>query len=178
MRPFATARRHLRSTCSLLTVSALSVSSATFWALDSKAAEAVSVSNRPLELSDVVFAARTRGLDLLLADAATESAQADERSAGAIPNPAVSALYGRSLYYKQAQTDYATANPGSLNAYTVGLTDQAAIVDSLSGKRRLRKDVAHAAVQAGKMNRIDAERTDYWSAIVRLEQTLDVEIVQ
>jgi len=159
MEPCASARRHLRSTYSVLTVSmTLSVSSLIFWVRDGNAAETVPVSNRPLELSEVVFAARTRGLDLLLADAATQSAQADERSAGAIPNPAVSAVYGRSLYYNRAQTDYATANPGSSNAYTVGLTDQAAIVDSLSGKRRLRKDVAQAAVQAAKMNRIDAER--------------------
>ncbi len=50
-------------------------------------------------------------------------------------------------------------NPGSSNnAYTIGLTDQAAIEDSLSGKRSLRKEVARAAVQAAKMGRLDAER--------------------
>src|ERR1039457_6667327 len=136
----------------------ISVLNLTFWAIPTVAAETAPAPNRPLDLNEAVQVARTRGLDLLLADAATQGAQADERSAGAIPNPAISAIYGRSLYYNRAQTDYATQNPGSSNAYTVGLTDQAAIVDSLSGKRGLRRDVAHAAVQAAKMGRIDAER--------------------
>lgn len=117
-----------------------------------------SSSAQPLELKEAVQTVRSRGLDILLADAATQSALADERAAGAIPNPAVSATYGRSLYFTQAQRGYEALNPGSDNAYTIGLTDQAALVDTLSGKRGLRKDVARAAVQAAKMGRADAER--------------------
>jgi cobalt-zinc-cadmium efflux system outer membrane protein len=136
----------------------ISVLILTLWTARTAATETAPLPNRPLDLKEAVQVARTRGLDLLLADAATQGAQADERSAGAIPNPAISATYGRSLYYNRAQTDYEAQNPGSSNVYTVGLTDQAAIVDSLSGKRGLRRDVAHAAVQAAKMGRIDAER--------------------
>jgi len=128
------------------------------WVKPAAAAETTRQPGSQLELKDAVELARTKGLDLLLADAATQSAEADERSAGAIPNPAVSVVYGRSLYYTQSQSAYSAANPGSNNAYTVGLTDQAAIVDSLSGKRNFRKSVAHAALQAAKMGRVDAER--------------------
>jgi cobalt-zinc-cadmium efflux system outer membrane protein len=137
---------------------ALSLASVNLWAETSSAEEMAPLPNRPLELNEAVQVARTRGLDLLLADAVTQSAQADERSAGAIPNPAVSASYGRSLYYTRAQRDYAANPPGAASTYSIGLTDQAAIFDSLSGKRGLRKDVAHAAVEAAKMGRVDAER--------------------
>ena len=152
-------QRHFCLTRYLLAVSMpISVLSLNLWTVRTAAAETVPLPSRPLDLKEAVQVARTRGLDLLLADAATQGAQADERSAGAIPNPAISAAYGRSLYYNRTQTGYAAQNPGSSNVYTVGLTDQAAIVDSLSGKRGLRRDVAHAAVQAAKMGRIDAER--------------------
>lgn len=115
-------------------------------------------SNEPLSLPKAVQIARTRGLDVLIADANTQMAAADERAAGAVINPAVSASYGRTLYYNQAQRDYAAANPGSINAYSIGVTDQAALFDSISGKRGLRKDVAHAALEVARMNRLDAER--------------------
>ena len=151
-------QNHFRLSHFILAVSVpISALSLTIWTIRTAAAE-TALPDRPLDLKEAVQVARTRGLDLLLADAATQGAQADERSAGAIPNPAISATYGRSLYYNRAQTEYAAQNPGSSNVYTVGLTDQAAIVDSLSGKRGLRRDVAHAAVQAAKMGRIDAER--------------------
>ena len=152
-------KKHLRLMRYLLTASVpISALSQTFWAIPTAASETAPLPSRPLDFKEAVQIARTRGLDLLLADAATQSAQADERSAGAVPNPAISATYGRSLYYNRAQSDYAANPPSSNNAYTVGLTDQAAIVDSLSGKRGLRRDVARAAVQAAKMGRIDAER--------------------
>ena len=118
---------------------------------------------QPIALKEAVQTVKTRGLDILLAEAATKSAEADERAAGAIPNPAISATYGRTLYLNQQQRAYNVSNSlpysvGSDNAYTIGLTDQAAIEDSLSGKRSLRKEVARAAVQAAKMSRLDAER--------------------
>jgi cobalt-zinc-cadmium efflux system outer membrane protein len=47
----------------------------------------------------------------------------------------------------------------SPNQYTIGLSDNAAIEDSLSGKRNLRVKVARSALAAAKMNRVDAERT-------------------
>lgn len=151
-------QKHFCLTYYVLAISMpISMLSLTIWASPTAASE-TPLPNRRLELEEAVQVAKTRGLDLLLADAATQGAQADERSAGAIPNPAISATYAHSLYYNRAQTDYAAQNPGSANVYTIGLTDQAAIVDSLSGKRGLRRDVAHAAVEAAKMGRIDAER--------------------
>lgn len=117
-----------------------------------------SESSESLSLQKAVQVARTHGLDVLLADANTQIAVADERAAGAVINPAISASYGRSLYYSQAQRDYAVATPGSVNAYSIGVTDQAALFDSISGKRGLRRDVARAAVKVANMNRLDAER--------------------
>jgi cobalt-zinc-cadmium efflux system outer membrane protein len=43
--------------------------------------------------------------------------------------------------------------------YNVGLTDTAALEDTLSGKRDLRLKVARNALAAAKMSRVDAERT-------------------
>ena len=44
------------------------------------------------------------------------------------------------------------------NSYSVGLSDNSAIEDSLAGKRGLRLKVAHAALAAAKMSRLDAQR--------------------
>jgi cobalt-zinc-cadmium efflux system outer membrane protein len=106
---------------------------------------------------------RSRSLDLLIAEAAVESAEGDVKVAGAVPNLAVNVGYGRLLNY-----DPSLACPGpdaygnngcSANTYTAGISDQAALEDSLSGKRDLRLRVAHAALKAAKLSRADALRT-------------------
>jgi cobalt-zinc-cadmium efflux system outer membrane protein len=118
-----------------------------------------SLSDQPpqtLSLEDALKTFHSRGFDLLLADAQVRGAEADVQSAGFIPNPALQLQYGRVVdpaYSAAANTG------GSLNTYSVGVSDQAAIVDSLSGKRGLRKDVANAALRAARLSKVDAYRT-------------------
>lgn len=116
-----------------------------------------------LSLEDALRIFRHRGLDLLIADAATRSAEGAVKIAGAVPNPIASASVGNAFTY--ATTNYSKTNCYSNGAecspwiYNVGVTDSAAIEDSLSGKRDLRLRVARNALAAAKMSRIDAERT-------------------
>jgi cobalt-zinc-cadmium efflux system outer membrane protein len=128
-----------------------------------------------LSLDQSIQILRTRSLDLLIAEAAVRSAEGDVSVAGAVPNPALSLYYGRVLPpYNPQATGFVVgpgATPGSLqgsnqvlcpgcsaNEYTLGLTDQAAIEDTLSGKRDLRLKVARAALAAARLSRNDALR--------------------
>jgi outer membrane protein, heavy metal efflux system len=105
-----------------------------------------------LTLDDALATFRARGFQLLIADAAVMSAEGDEKIAGTVPNPGLNLGYGRVFNY----------DPGcagcSPDAYSIGLTDNAGIEDSLSGKRGLRLKVARAALAAAKMSRQDAQR--------------------
>ncbi len=130
-----------------------------------------------LTLDDALRIFRTRGFGLLIADANVVSAQGVERAAENVPNPQLSLGYGRALGYNPSAVGGAspitTAAGGttpyllpaspctgcSANQYTISLSDQAAIEDSLSNKRHLRTRVAHAALEAAKLSRADAERT-------------------
>jgi cobalt-zinc-cadmium efflux system outer membrane protein len=96
----------------------------------------------------------TRGLDLLLAEAAVKSAEGQVRIAGAMPNPVGSAAWGSTINYDPGNCDQC-----SRNYWAVGLSDSAALEDSISGKRELRLKVARNALAAAKMSRVDAERT-------------------
>ncbi|HEY3822853.1 MAG TPA: TolC family protein [Polyangiaceae bacterium] len=128
-----------------------------------------------LSLDQSLQLLRTRSLDLLIAEAAVKNAEGDVGVAGAVPNPALSLYYGRVLPpYNPQSTGFVVGpgtTPGSLqgsnqvlcpgcsaNEYTIGLTDQAAIEDTLSGKRDLRLKVARAALQAARLSRNDALR--------------------
>jgi cobalt-zinc-cadmium efflux system outer membrane protein len=106
-----------------------------------------------LTLDDAIRIFRQRGLELLIAEAAVQSAEGDVHSAGMIPNPSVSLGYGRAFGYDASQCSTCSAN-----TYAVSLSDSAAIEDSLSGKRSLRIRVARAALAAVKMQRSDAQR--------------------
>jgi cobalt-zinc-cadmium efflux system outer membrane protein len=101
---------------------------------------------------------RERGYDLLIADAAVRSAEGDRSAAGAVPNPIANLGYGHVLAYDPSGAG-SPCDGCSANQWTAGLSDNAAIVDSLSGKRSLRIDVAKAALAATKMARADAQRT-------------------
>jgi hypothetical protein len=84
----------------------------------------------PLHLDDAVSIFRARGFDLLLAEAATESARGDLRSARAFPNPVVTASGGRSFTYDPDRCD----QPGcSATAVSAGLSDQGLLADLLIG---------------------------------------------
>jgi outer membrane protein, heavy metal efflux system len=121
-----------------------------------------------LRLEDALQMFRARGFGILLAEASVVSAEGVERAAAYIPNPQLNVGYGRVFNYSLAPdgacfgTD-TKANPAvfgcSPNQYTIGLSDNAAIEDSVSGKRNLRIKVARSALAAAKLNRVDAERT-------------------
>jgi outer membrane protein, heavy metal efflux system len=106
-----------------------------------------------LSLDDALSLFRRQGLDVLVAEAAVESAEGDVQTAGAVPNPSLSGTFGKSFVC----TDGCNFVPPP--AFSVGLGDQNAIEDSLSGKRGLRLEVARAALRAARLQRADAERT-------------------
>ena len=112
-----------------------------------------------LSLEDAMRIFRSKGLDLLIADANIRGAEGAERAAGAVLNPIANLSYGRLLGYNSANACPPNGSGCSANAWSVGLSDNAAIEDSLSGKRELRESVAHAALKAARMVRSDAERT-------------------
>jgi cobalt-zinc-cadmium efflux system outer membrane protein len=90
-----------------------------------------------------------RGFDLLLAEAATESARADLIIASAIPNPSANAALLKGFNCGMSDCSF---------GLSVGLSDQAAFEDSLSGKRSLRMSIGQAAYEAARLSRRDAER--------------------
>jgi cobalt-zinc-cadmium efflux system outer membrane protein len=108
-----------------------------------------------LSLDDALKIFRARGLDLLIAEAAVKSAEGDVGVAGAVPNPVVSGAYGRVFNYDPPPD----CPQCSANAWQVGLSDSAAIEDSLSGKRGLRLKVTNNALAAARLSRADAQRT-------------------
>jgi outer membrane protein, heavy metal efflux system len=104
-----------------------------------------------LTLADAVALFRAHGLDLLLAEAAAQGAEGDALAAGAIQNPTVTGGYYRSFFKDEAFDSH--------DGWTVGLGDSNAILDTLSGKRGLRRSVAEAALAAARLGRADAQRT-------------------
>ena len=119
----------------------------------------------PLTLDTALQRFRSRAFDLIIADASIASAAADVTAASAFANPSLSLSRGKSSTYDPSQC------PGCSNTSTsAGVTDQAAISDLLSGKRRLRIEVANAALEATKRSRADVERT--------LEFTLEQQLLQ
>jgi cobalt-zinc-cadmium efflux system outer membrane protein len=115
-----------------------------------------------LSLEDALAIFRERGLDLLTADAAVTGAEGDLRAAGAVANPTLSGSYGRSHTYGSCVDASGAPAPCQLlpeAAVGVGLGDNAALSDWITGKRGLRKDVAHAALAAARLGRDDAART-------------------
>ncbi len=116
-----------------------------------------------LTLEEAMRIFRTRGLDLLIADAQVRTAEGQVTSAAAIANPVVTGSVGNSITY--ANSEYSRGNCLVNGAqctpwvFNVGVSDSAAVMDTLSGKRDLRQRVARNALAAAKMNRVDAERT-------------------
>ncbi len=102
-----------------------------------------------LTLPEALRLFRERSFDLLLADAQVAAARGDQAAAGAVPNPALSGSVGRSF----------DCSGCSALALGLGLSDQAALSEVLSGKRGLRVDAARAALEAAHFSRDDAERT-------------------
>ena len=108
----------------------------------------------PLTLHTALERFRSGAFDLIIADASIASAQADVAMAGAVANPSLSLSRGQSSTYDPSLC------PGCSNtSLSAGVTDQAAVSDELSGKRRLRVQVAMAALQAATQSRADVQRT-------------------
>lgn len=116
-----------------------------------------------LSLDDTLTIFRKRGLDLLIADAVTRQAEGGVKIANAVPNPVLTASVGNAFTY--SYNNYGRTNCNANGAEcspwinNVGITDSAAIEDTLSGKRDLRVKVARNALAAAKMSRLDAQRT-------------------
>ena len=104
-----------------------------------------------LTLGQAVALFRAHGLDLLIAEAAAEGAAGDALVAGAIANPSVTGGYYHSFFEDNAFESH--------NGWFAGLGDSNVIVDTLSGKRGLRRSVAEAALAAARLGRADALRT-------------------
>ena len=120
---------------------------------DGQAAEADVPKKLSLDKALEIFHAR--GYDLLVAEAAVLSAEGDESIAGAVPNPSFTGSVGSLLNYDpKACPD----NTCSRYSFGVGVSDNGAVFDSLSGKRGLRLKVARKALAAAKMNKVDAQR--------------------
>ena len=96
---------------------------------------------------------RTTGLDLLIADAAVDSAAADVRSAHAVANPSFGVTAGKSFVCEGA----CRWSGPPLWAFALG--DQGALMDWVLGKRGLRIEVADAALRSARALRVDTERT-------------------
>jgi outer membrane protein, heavy metal efflux system len=108
-----------------------------------------------LTLDDALRLFRARGFDLLLAEAQVKSAEADEYTAGAVPNPGLNGGITLLPGYSTAGCSGGCSGFG----FQVGVTDNAAIIgDTLAGKREARKAVAAAALKAAKMSKTDALR--------------------
>jgi cobalt-zinc-cadmium efflux system outer membrane protein len=115
-----------------------------------------------LSLEDALAIFREKGLDLLTAEAAVSGAEGDLRAAGAIQNPTLTGSYGRSHTYGNCVDATGAPAPCQLlpeAAIAVGLSDNAALSDFITGKRGLRKDVARSALAAARLGRDDAVRT-------------------
>jgi cobalt-zinc-cadmium efflux system outer membrane protein len=148
----------------LVLLSVVAASSA--WTDVARAQQAIPPSTelpQMLTLDEALHIFRKRGLELLIAEANVRSAEGAVKIAGAVPNPVVSTSVGNSFTYSvstasgtNCQQNGAVCPPW---IYNVGLTDSAALEDTLSGKRDLRQKVARNALAAAKMSRVDAERT-------------------
>ena len=113
---------------------------------------------RRLSLADAEQLFLSRGLDLLIAQYGAEGAEGDVRTAGAHPNPGLD--FGV-LYTPKLRNDVIYSNIGvqsRLWGFSVGLNDNAAIEDQLSGKRSLRIEAASKALAAARFNVADVKR--------------------
>jgi outer membrane protein, heavy metal efflux system len=116
-----------------------------------------------LSLDEALHIFKSHGLELLISEANVRSAEGAVKIAGAVPNPVASTSVGNALTY--SNTKYSSSNCLANGAectpwiYNVGITDSAALEDTISGKRGLRQKVARNALAAAKLSRVDAERT-------------------
>lgn len=116
-----------------------------------------------LTLQEALRLFHMRGLDLLIADAQVRSAEGQVLAAGAVPNPVMNSSVGNAITYSNnahSQSDcLVNGSQCTPWVFNVGISDSAALEDSITGKRDLRLRVARNALAAAKMGRADAERS-------------------
>jgi cobalt-zinc-cadmium efflux system outer membrane protein len=102
----------------------------------------------------------TCGLDVLIAQSDAQGAEGDLQAAGAHPNPGLdaSALYTPQLKRDLIYPSIGASAPGSLWGLNLGVTDNGALEDQLSGKRSLRMEAASKALAAARINVDDVRR--------------------
>lgn len=108
-----------------------------------------------LTLEQALAQFRAQGFDLLLADAAVDSARGDEQSAGAVPNPQITASLLKVVGLPEGGT---MPDPGPQGVGVSALLTDGALSELVSGKRWLRKRAAQAALAAARHDRSDAQR--------------------
>jgi len=94
---------------------------------------------------------RERGFDLLIAEAGVRSAEGDRVIATAVPNPGLALSGGKNF-------NCANSQDCNVASYAVGIIDNFAISNLVTGKLGLRRDVAVAALEAARRGRDDAQR--------------------
>jgi cobalt-zinc-cadmium efflux system outer membrane protein len=113
-----------------------------------------------LTLDEALRIFRERGLDLLIADATVYGAEGDVKVAGAIPNLGLAYSYSHAFNYNpMVVCPPSSGGECSPDTHTLTASDNAALEDSLSGKRYLRLKAARAALAAARLSRADAQRT-------------------
>jgi outer membrane protein, heavy metal efflux system len=117
-----------------------------------------------LSLADAVALARTRGYDVLLAEAEVHGAEAEVRVSGQRPNPTLSAGPSRRIDCLAAPC----ATPWGAFG---NLSDEGLIEGAITRKRALREDVARRALDAARFGRADAERVIVAQTKVQYVQT-------
>jgi cobalt-zinc-cadmium efflux system outer membrane protein len=115
-----------------------------------------------LSLPDAEQIFLARGLDLLIAQFGVEGAEGDLRAAGAHPNPGLNlgAIYTRATNSDLFYSGIGQNAPASLWGFSVGVSDNAAIMDQLSGKRSLRIEAVSKAVAAARLNIDEVKRLE------------------
>ncbi len=116
-----------------------------------------------LSLDEAMHIFRAHGLELLIAEANIRYVEGSVKVAGASPNPVVTGSVGEATTYSNSNfsSQNCLVNGASCNPwiYNIGLSDSAAIEDTISGKKDLRLKVQRNALAAAKLSRVDAERT-------------------
>lgn len=112
------------------------------------------VAQRPVVIPQLVTipqaldAFRAHGFDALLADAAAMHAEGDVDAAAHVANPGLTLSGGRTFNVLPTQPAY---------AFSIGVSDNGAIFDVLTGKRTLRARAARAALEAARDHRASVE---------------------
>ena len=100
---------------------------------------------------------RTHGLDILVAEANTQTAEGDVQAANAVPNPNVSGGWYH-FFFKSPPSTGEKPRYDTHDGWSVVLGDSNALEDTLAGKRGLRRGVAEAALAAARLQPADAQR--------------------